>query len=574
MSCLSLLFLLKFLGLEPLFNFDPFPNFRNKKYYRCKFLLNWSYSLFIFIILLYKPLLETVLTFNIKIYDTFPSTLFYYIVPINYYNSFLYFRSQRKKRIYESKNMEFLENNSGIAKCMPRENTLVKSISIISIISILEAFITLFAHDSPEIYSNLSNNLYILNKIIIALSFIPGRIILVINSHVFFFSFLQQLQKIQNLKKKLNIRDWRENKKSSVAILCYEIIDIRYTIRRLIQKTERLYVSNTLVGGISIGLILEFKFWNYNNIIIFIIFSIMQIIFLFIIKSIGNSREDIYKIIHRRSFASKYILRKNDFCQTCLNIEKRFIDIQNKKDNLNKNLENEVNNIMEMNIYEENINIEDDEIKDKNENKKTEAHVLLEKLKENEQYLKHIINNDNNIAEDKNIIPKINNSSDINIDKKIQDIKIDIENSPLQVKKRKIKNLNNIKKTNNKNILEISDDIFEIKNSDSLEDSAEIRKNINALLESRNGSFITDTGCYLTTDEYIRCIYEWSTNTGSSVDWIILNQLLTENWSSFELFGIQFSNGKALSKAIMATSTIIASGSLLGVFIATTEFFG
>lgn len=39
----------------------------------------------------------------------------------------------------------------------------------------------------------------------------------------------------------------------------------------------------------------------------------------------GKGRGEIGKIIHRRNFASKYILRKNDFCQSRLNIEKRLI---------------------------------------------------------------------------------------------------------------------------------------------------------------------------------------------------------------------------------------------------------
>jgi hypothetical protein len=566
MNCLSLLFLLKFLGLEPLFNFDPFPNFIDKKFYKIKILLNWSYSLIIFLILLYKPLLETILIFKSKIYNDVPNTLFYYIIPIHYYNAFLYFRSQRKKRIYESKNMEFLENDFGIAKCMPRENTLVKSVSTMSIISIIEAFLTFFLTDDLDMYNNISKKIYIFSKIIIGLSFIPGRIILVINSHVFFFSFLQQLEKIQNLKKKLKVRDWVENKKSSVAILCYEIIDIRYTLTRLIQKTERLYLSTTLIGGVSIGLILEFNHWYYHNITSFIIFGIMQLLFLFIIRCIGNTREDIYRIVHRRSFASKYILRKNEFSQTYFNIEKKIKELYNKKNNLNNDLENEVNQIMSMNI--DNNNLENNNLENNNlENNNLENNNLENNNLENN----NVINEENvesALIRKENCIDKNNN----------KDIKLDIENSPLQVKKRKIKNLYNLdnsKKYNNyKNKLEISDDILGVKNSDSLEDSTEIRKYINKLLDSINSSSLLESSYSLTNDDYIKCIYEWSTNTGSSVDWIILNKLLTENWSSFELFGIQFSNGKALSKAIMATSTIIASGSLLGVFIATTEFFG
>ena len=97
-----------------------------------------------------------------------------------------------------------------------------------------------------------------------------------------------------------------------------------------------------------------------------------------------------------------------------------------------------------------------------------------------------------------------------------------------------------------------------------MEDSNEIRRNINALLDSRNGStYLADSGCYLTTDEYIRCIYEWTTNTGSSVDWIILNSLLNENWSSFGLFGVKFSDGKALINAVSVATTIMSADCII-----------
>ena len=35
-KCFSLLFLLKIMGLEPIFVFDPFPNFRDKRHYKLK----------------------------------------------------------------------------------------------------------------------------------------------------------------------------------------------------------------------------------------------------------------------------------------------------------------------------------------------------------------------------------------------------------------------------------------------------------------------------------------------------------------------------------------------------------
>ena len=156
----SLFFLLKFMGLEPIFNFDSFPNFKNKKYYMCKIFTNWSYTFFIMLLLMFQPIFETILLFEYKILTNLPNTLFLYIIPIQYYISILYFRSQRKKRIYESGNMKFLHDSTGIGKCLPEENTLIKSVLIISIFIIIESIITLFLIPDAEIYVKLSSVIY------------------------------------------------------------------------------------------------------------------------------------------------------------------------------------------------------------------------------------------------------------------------------------------------------------------------------------------------------------------------------------------------------------------------------
>ena len=258
-KCFSLIFLLKIMGLEPIFYFDPFPNFRNKKHFKIKKILNHFYTFLIFLLLSYQPVLETYLAFHNNISTFFPTTLFFYIIPIHYYIAIFYFRSQRKKRIYESRNMEFLDNEKGLAKCMPKEDTLIKSVSIISSVAIIEECITIFLITDPGIYSFMSNWFYNLSKILIFLSIVPGKLVLVINSHIFLFSFLQQLHKLQELEKKLKVKKWKQDNKSSVATLCYEIIDIRYTLTRLIKKTEFMYISTTIIGGVSIGLMIEKK---------------------------------------------------------------------------------------------------------------------------------------------------------------------------------------------------------------------------------------------------------------------------------------------------------------------------
>ena len=67
------------------------------------------YTCIIILLLIYQPLLETILSIHYVEFSNIPITLFYYIVPIHYLISLQYFGCQRKKRIYESLNMEFLE---------------------------------------------------------------------------------------------------------------------------------------------------------------------------------------------------------------------------------------------------------------------------------------------------------------------------------------------------------------------------------------------------------------------------------------------------------------------------------
>ena len=494
----NLKIILKYIGIVPLLQVDTFPNYKHK--YKNIFLhiINYSYTFFIFSLLLYQPLLESILTYKTNDISNISNIIFYYIAPIHFYIAFYYFRNQEEIRIYESKKLDSITNETCVLKCIPEEKTLLKSLYIVSFLVIIESLITLYIED-PSIYDNMSLLFYNISKIIISISFIPSRIILVLNSHIFFFSFLQQIHKLQDLEKTLQYRNFKEQKKYSVAVLCYEIIDIRYTLSRLIQKTELMYIATTTLGGVSTGLSIELKHWGIRNITSIVLFIFSQIIYLWIIYLIDTSRDEIGKIIHRRSFASKYILRKNNFMNTCFDIEKNIIELQNS------------------NEYQE----------------------------------KKSISGDSN------------------------DIIIHTQDNSLNIRKRNIENeIKEIKEYENK---EDNNTYIDIKNNTEiqgyLEDSNEIKKKIHKLMQTKNDSICLDKSHYLQTDDYIRCIYEWVTNTGSSVDWIIVNQLLHENWACFKLLGFQFTNGKALSNAIFITSLLVASTSLLGKVSSTLNIF-
>ena len=58
---------------------------------------------------------------------------------------------------------------------MPREETLIKSIAIISLITIVDSILILFLFESPVLYNELSYSMNIISKIIIVIGIIPGR---------------------------------------------------------------------------------------------------------------------------------------------------------------------------------------------------------------------------------------------------------------------------------------------------------------------------------------------------------------------------------------------------------------
>ena len=455
---------LKFMGLEPFFSFDPFPNYRNKKYRIIKNIFNNVYTSIIILLLIYQPLLETILSIHYVEFSNIPITLFYYIVPIHYLISLQYFGCQRQKRLYESSNMDFLKKKNNMKYCLPSEKVLLRSILMASLLIIKWSIILYVYMDKPIIYNHLPDKYKLWNDVIIITSIFPGRTILVLNSHIFFFSFLQQLYKMKKVEKNLKKREWVYNEKKSMSILCYEIIDIRYTLSRLIQKIEYMYSSVTVIGGIVVGILIEYGYWDLYNITCVVLFVILQIIFLSIIYKISNTKEEILNVIYNRSFVFKYLIDSSN------------IKIPKK---VNSSLEKEINYIME---------IEDEE----DEEKFVEKNLTL------------------------------------------SDIKL------------------------------FKNNIFS-ESTSPINSSMEFQKNMDTILKNQLSSTIHNDSILL------ELMYKKIVMTNHSVEWIILNDLLSKDWEKFKVLGMEIDNGKVLVDSVIITCGFIASGSLMGFL---TELFG
>lgn len=571
-----------FLGLEPVFFLDPDPYFRKQddRYWIMKMIFNWMYPLLIWCILWFRPVLLFLSARHLKRTDIIPDSIFNIIQPVQYYIAFWYFRGQHTKRIYESKTENKNVPEEERWKCLPGEETLVKLVMSVSMLIVLVTGINFIIYqimDQDHFVYNLPNWMIISNFIFGPLSILYGRFIVVLNTAVFFFSFFQQMQKMQFLRRKLQKRYWHSMNQSSVATLCYEILDIRYTLSRMIDKLEYMYITTTIVGGIAIGVAIGYNIFDYQVILTAVIFLVMQFFFLLVIHNISSEREEILRIVRHRNFASKYILRRNDFCQACLEIQ----HVEDKEEH----------------PYESMIQTSDSQSSyspwyDDKSQKQTGF----------TQTVSDIMNygTGSGIHSHSNNLNKYASQTDINIDtvigrEPIDEVNMksyksnmdtideilkspcipqpscDLESVPLHevvVENPPTNSFMFHKRTLGKENHENHHENTE----NELDSSKDFHHKMKKLLGSAHIDDpyrLSASGCVLSQSEFIRCIYEWVSNSGSSIDWLILNNLLNEQWASFGMFGVDFSDGSALKKALMVTTAVISAGS----YLTTLEWF-
>jgi hypothetical protein len=571
---MKLVTFLKCLGLEPVFDLEQKKdNPQDIKHKEWKLVFNYLYPLIIWLFLWYHPILITTVAFTDDHKDILPRACFSFIQPIQYYVAFWYFRSQRTKRIYESRNLEFLDNPNGMWKYLPKEKTLLHLIFSISFVFIIEAIAVFIitVEESNSYYDELSSGMKGLGYFIIPISLVYGRFTLTLNTHVFLFSFFQQIQKMQALREKLGNQKWKEGRNLSVAALCYEIFDLRYTVSRMIGKLEDMYTFTTILGSIGIGLLLTTSEFDFQTVTGTVIFLIMQVFFLFVIQSIGKERDGFRKVIHHRKFASTYILRRNEFCQACLEVQRE----SNEKE-LFQDLSFDIEQLTGS-TPEPTGNLRPFPKKRKHSTLRKDIRAILAAGIENDE--------------------ENGNSCDVSIDvQRIQQTRLESPDDPVEIvdeeseaptASRELETSRETSRDHHVPSLDDSpDDVFQKRSlggsneeksgdgtlssfhqQDSMDESEDIRQQIKKLLETGgigDPHILADSGCSLTTDEFIRCIYEWVTNTGSTVDWMVLNSILNEDWASFGMFGVEFSDGSALRKAIYMTTLLVGVGSALG----------
>jgi hypothetical protein len=141
-----------------------------------------------------------------------------------------------------------------------------------------------------------------------------SRFIFFFNTIIFFVVFYKHYIDLNSEGKRIKEqKSWNVDKyKTGISIICYNLLFIRSEINKSISLLEYLYISSTMLGAISIGIILEHKELNIFLVGSIAIWCMMQIVFLFIMTLITNKREDLKKIINKPKFCFHYLIRSTN----------------------------------------------------------------------------------------------------------------------------------------------------------------------------------------------------------------------------------------------------------------------
>lgn len=325
----------------------------NKKYSLIFTLFEVLYHILIFCIILFKPLTSLVKI----ILDDFnyipPSFFFSLIIPIEYILGIIYFNDSHFDKFYLN------DSNSQMLKCIPNTKIIIVSILIVSlIVSILLSIFKILDIDYDEnvdIFNYNQQNIYfkVLINIFDFIYTFFGQTSLLINIISFMIVFCKHIKIIDAIitiidKKMLNDCDIK-----TLSFVCRQVTRIRYELHCSIKLLENIFSSQTIIGAISIGYIIEtYGEYSISQISLpsVIIFSIIQILFFYIIYVVNNQKEHFLELVNSPSISRKFLSRYN-----YSSLNNYDINYQNNDQNLSDYLYEDNNN-----EFQRMINIEKD----------------------------------------------------------------------------------------------------------------------------------------------------------------------------------------------------------------------
>ncbi len=170
-----------------------------------------------------------------------------------------------------------------------------------------------------------------------------SRFIFFLNTTIFFIVFYKHyIDLSKEVKKIKDKKSWNVDKyKTSISVISYNLLFIRTEINNSIKLLEYIYITSTIIGAISIGSIMNNKELNIFLIGSIVIWSIIQIGFLYIMSIITEKKDELIEEINKPKFSIHYLIRDNVYN----NSEDIINNISNerRKDYYINNINNEEN---------------------------------------------------------------------------------------------------------------------------------------------------------------------------------------------------------------------------------------
>lgn len=306
----------------------------NKKKFKDKIIqdiglpcVSWIYTIFILTILSVQPLY--ILTYIIEEENEntnfYMSNLFFNLIPpIQYILAIKYFSTDHFERTY-------INNNKCNPNCFPKLNKLTIILITFVFLRIIFNFLVLltnisFIERNDGQFPNF-NNFTLTSKIFIGiflfLSWLYGSFIEFINLMCFSLIFCKHSKIINNYVKTL-----QNEKKGILTIndITQETIEIKYELEKSIDHFKNIFSSFTLLGAIGFGFFIDriqngnFTLFPWDS---FIIYIIVQIIFLVVIIQVSNNIDNLSSFVREPRFIEKFLKR-----YTLRDIREKFNDPQ------------------------------------------------------------------------------------------------------------------------------------------------------------------------------------------------------------------------------------------------------
>tara|TARA_Y100000389_G_C17458976_1_gene520241 strand:+ start:2089 stop:3504 length:1416 start_codon:yes stop_codon:yes gene_type:complete len=389
------------------------------------------------------------------------STIFIMLIPpINYIVLLNYF-----KRTYFFKIYTDIIYNDDYTKYKLDKIIFYISLTLTLSTMILSCIFKILGYKSLILDNNISNIGFRISLILYSIIYnFYSRFIFFFNTIIFFVVFYKHYidisKQIEDIKL---IKSWSNDKyKSAISVISYNLLFIRNEIKKSIDLLEYIYISSTLLGCIAIGVILENNIMNIFLVGSIIIWSFIQIIFLYIMTLITNKREELLEFINKPRFCCHYLMKTIGSSTDIISL----IDNDRRRDYFT-------------------------------------------------QFISDSIKTQYNGTSSSKTSPNI----------ELKTIKIDENNR---------ENIMNNKKEEKE--LQEQEEIIRIRTTGSSEGS---------------GYIIEDKRQPISSQMYnIKQLKTTGIENSSSIDWIILNKILSDNWATFQFMGIQFDNSDSIKKVI------------------------